>query len=283
MKLTHGSPKNISKEGGFEILDYEFDSYNDNNPVPSGADTYGPGIYTYVVDNGLKDAVSGATGYAGNGGYIHFLSVDVEEDQLLNNRDSDEIDEDQWLAIMNTYIDEKRKRLGHFPDELRTVLSDHAEEFLRGELDADSFNEQIDESTIKNFDLDIGDHDDHDDLDEWMDAVMSDYEMLDPCSNIDDMGGIHNIYRHAIQSSDSLWEVIHDISNKIAYYSGGGKGFNDNGSFKKAFFDVMGNEEEYKGAVVCEGRYFVAFDVDALSIDKIVQYKRPESDHEISI
>jgi hypothetical protein len=276
MKLVHGSPKNISNEGGFKLLDYKFDDNKDDNLSPNGSDTYGPAIYTYIVKNNIKECVKNAKAYSGNGGYIHFLSIDVDESMLLNNRDKMEISEENWIEIMSKYMDDKRIKNGHLPHELSDILCGNIEEFLRGDFDSHSFMKDIEESKINDFDLDINDYDEYSDLDSWIDAIVSDYRLSDPCSNVEDNGGIERIYEYAIKYSNNLWEVIHDISNKIAYQSSGGLGFTDNLSFQKAFFDVMGDEDEYKGAIVQNGAYFVAFDTKELSIDKIVQYKRNE-------
>ena len=284
MKLTHGSPQNIQEKGGFDLIDYKFDESkkDDDNGIPNGADVFGPGIYTFVADGALrKEAADGAVTYANNGGYVHFCSMDIEEGELMNNRDPEEISEEQWIEIIENYMKIKRNAVGHDQDVLRDILYQYEDSIDAGSFDLEAFNESV--SKVIDFDLDMEDYEDYEEGHEWLDAIMNDYEMLDPCSHVFDEGGPRAIYNYAMSSSDNLWEVLHSISVSVAYKSDGTKGFTDNKSFQRAFFETMDDLGSYKGAVVFEGKFFVAFDHRALEIDKVVQFKRKENSSEMTL
>lgn len=281
MKVVHGSPINISEtEDGFKMLDYKFNRLDENCKAPEGNDMFGPGIYTFVAEGSLKkEAVDGAIGYAGKSGFVHFCSVDIDEDRLLNNREPDEISEEQWVEIINEYIANKQRISGHDENKLREILYEFEDDINSQTFDIDRFNERV--SEIENFDLDMDDYEDYDNSDEWMEAILCDYEMCDPASHVYDEGGPLAIAQYAMRKSETLWDVITHVASSAAYKSDGTKGFTDNNLFWESFNAVMKKEGDYVGALVFDNKFFVCFDTRELSLDKVVQVK--ENSREYSL
>lgn len=294
MRLVHGSPKNIYQEGGFKLLNYKFDGSDPDNTSPHSNDMYGPGIYTFVAEGSdRKSAVDNAHGYAGNGGFIHFCSVnaypngfdddeDLSYDELpLNLRESDEISPENWREIIIKYIELKHLEAGYDEDNLESILMKHCDSISEGTFDEELFVQDME--SVSNFRVDLEDYEHCEDGYEWKDEIMSSYEMEDPASQVDNNGGISFIIENAISGSQNLWEVISKITSQVSYYSDGTAGYSDTGLFTDAFFDIMDRKGSYEGAFVFNDAYYVCFDTRALSLEKVIQVKtcEPEIEHSI--
>ena len=120
---------------------------------------------------------------------------------------------------------------------------------------------------------------DYADAYEWQDAILDEYSLNDPCIHIyDNQGGPDMIIQGALRASDNLWQVLSNIIEDAAYVGTGTKGFNDYGYFKDAFFEVMDGKGEFVGALVENDKFFVCFDTNKLSLDKVVQVKPQENE-----
>lgn len=60
-----------------------------------------------------KESFESSSRYMGENGFVNLLSVDIEEEDLMNNREPDEIEVEILIDAMETYIHEKRDKEGY--------------------------------------------------------------------------------------------------------------------------------------------------------------------------
>lgn len=258
------------------ILDHskkEQDGYIDN-----GNDAYGPGIYTWVAEGGYaKNSVQNALRYSGDDGYVHFLTINVEEDELLNNLPSSMIDNETWEDIIDSFMEKRRKDKDWDAEKLQEILRTYVDDIESGnEIDITNFLEST--KPLIDLDLDYYNPNDAEDAYQWIDEVLEAYEMEDPCSHIIEEGGSHALANTIPDQYEDLWSVICKMWELTAV--------NGNGliyeSYNASFIDACIDHVDFNlaGAIVSSSdspdgsAIFVAFNPNELVINRVIKASR---------
>lgn len=274
MKLTHGSVQNVALNGGFQAFDHTLDHNNKEQEgfIDNGLDAYGPGVYTWLAEGEhAKDSVSNAQRYTGENGFVHFLSVEVDEEDFLNNMPSDEIEEETWAKIINNFIDRRHQQTGWNKEALEETLNDFYSAIESGEeIDLDLFKEQTQQ--FLKIDLDYHNPNEAECPQEWIDQILDEYDMEDPCIYVYEEGGPEKLASLIPTQHDDLWSVIKSMWNLVAV-NGDGCRYE---SYNKTFIDACLEEVDWPlvGAAV-EDQIFVVFDPSEIRINKVLQ-EEPE-------
>ena len=268
MQFIHGTTQGNIKENGFKLFDYCIDA-NGVSSLPfikSGADQEGPAIYAFHND---ENSIKNASIYAsGNESYAYIISINIEESQLMNNRDADEIGIDDLIDVVNCFIDKRRSQVNYSKDVIDDVINGFYDNF--DDINVDDVNNEL-ESNGSDFRIeeDISPHQ-FDNYDDWFDEVDEAYQVNEPCSYIADEGGAYNIVSYAINKSDNLWGTIKSIWNSVAVNNTGVGMYSYNKTFQESMMDVLSNRYDLTCALVNNGSFAVIFDTNAIDIDKVI-------------
>lgn len=285
-KLAHGTPTDHAVNEGFDLQDYKISQpgQGDGDKIPSGLDAYGPGSYLWVADDsngGLKGTIDMAHGYAGDSGKIVLATLDVDEDDLMNNREASEVEVEDWVRAIENYMEGQREQAGYRPDSLRELLIEFEEDFTKA-----SNKEYLKsfEKVFPGLDFDEVDVDDYDDPYDWVEGVMEQYETYaDPVSHIHEEGGPQKIAEWSINRSDDLWGTVTSVFNTIAVTNIGVGYESNNKSFKESILEELNEDYGLTAAKVEQGAIMVVFDTDELNIYKVLDVnKEPEQSSDLS-
>jgi len=278
--LIHGSASNLKEvNGGFKHFNYNIDNMDnkpDNKHINNGNDAKGPGMYNFDGGRYQESLINAAT-YTGDGdGYIHISTLDIEESELLNNRDINYIDKEDWIECIELFMDKMR-----FNNNF--VISEYDEncEKIRGLMEnGQDVSFQKIEGVLEQYSLSI-DSEYHctslfgGDYQDWKDAVDEVFYMEEPCSHVADEGGVESIVDYAISSSDNQWELLVSIWANIATISGGIYTETYNETFYESVMESLGEKYNVTAALVGEpgvDSFFVVFDPSSelFNIEKVI-------------
>ncbi|WP_025562850.1 hypothetical protein [Psychromonas sp. SP041] len=265
MQFVHGSKQKLTK---FQLFDHtKNNNVLSNEFVDNGIDARGPGVYCFSMDdpNTRSAAIEAAQRYSGPDGYLYFFSVDAEEEDLLNNIDVEEMSERNWEIAVENVVDSIRGQdwetnFDQLTQSIKTRLED---------------GEEIEASEVVNlfsaYDIRADDCDPTDlDPDDW-EQEMQDIKLVeDPASRIFENGGPSGIIEYARNKSDHGWQFLMAVweGSSVSYTNGGIETLNN------TFFHAVSRifkEETPVGAYIEEDDFYVMFDVDAISIDKVIE------------
>lgn len=289
MKFVHGSPHNIleSAEGKFKLFDHVYCPNNGpSGLVSSGMDSYGPGIYAFPGERTVyTESIKAASTHSGKGnGFVYVLNVDVDKKSLLNKRDAWEIDSEIWIEIVDEFITLRRNDASYHEDKLNSAKDEIINLHESTGVTPDKVKEIFSSNGFSMFDFDYLDISEYEHSSEWEDQVSEQFSLYDPCSNIFNEGGKESVVEYAMNKSDTLWDVLSNLWNSIAV-SGSGTGYKSyNETFQRAATTVFHRNEicDFKVAEVNneyqDHRFYVIFDLDSISIDKVISLNLEKTD-----
>lgn len=287
MRLTHGSEHSTAAEQGFDLLDYKQKFWGEaTGDVNNGKDAEGPGIYVFIDNEetgGLKGAIENASIYSGDKGVIYVLSVDVDEEDLLNNRSASEIDAEDWAKVIENFMSKQRAKAGYDVDEIYSAVQPVVDSIDSGESIAPKVLKDL-EDRYEGLRFDNVPPNEYDDGYQWQDEVVDEYIINnDPVSHINDNGGSKGIAEYAVNSSDNQWETLKTVWNSIAISNTGAGIETFNKTFKDSTLEVLGDDYDLTAAKVVNDAFMVVFDTDEIQIKKVInENKDLECESELS-
>lgn len=293
MTFYHGSQSKIN-DGEFCLFDYKRDV--EGNPiggvVASGADAHGPGIYAFQVEadeNGSiassrKNAIEGARFYAGENGYVHELTVDIEPHQLMDARSIDELAPEELTVLVEEFIEMRRDEVGYSAEKIEELLYEHQDEIDIEILDHDEFLANAKKADPR-VDWDSADFDPRQFAtnSEWEDSVRENYESLyDPAMKIYEEGGPEAVAEYAYQKSDTVWDAIKYTWEQIAFEATGKGDETWNATFLQAAQQTICRDHDLVATRANYGGFAVIFDPSEIKVKKIYEIEplAPEYDDE---
>jgi hypothetical protein len=283
MIFAHGSKNNIveTSKSGLQLFDYVLK--NDGTcsipEIEEGNDGEGPGIYAFFdKETDYSKIIDGACHYVGNNDQeqlVYKFQIDVEDDELINNRSQYDIPAEQWVETVEYFIEKMRANKRASFEEFEKISNELVERFGNGENPTLEFvNNRMSEGGVE-IEFVESDPDNFDDAYEFGESLSEEYALLEPCSYIIDNGGAEEIVNHAIESSNNQWEVIKSIWNTIAVHQSNEGLETYNETFQDAVLTVL---EEYNLAValVDNDNFAVIFDSTLINIDSVLDMKNEE-------
>lgn len=281
MKLTHGSQHSIAAEEGFDLLDYKLKEIGKGEgAINNGHDAYGPGIYTWTVNEdesgSLRNAIDMAMAYSGDKGVVYVLNLNIEEEDLLNNRPPDEIPVEDWARAINNFMDRVREQQNYVPEKVSNSLDyywpdDSSDKPSKSDL-------KFMENNYPGLSFEYADPDEFDEPYEWKEAVLENYRVeSDPMDHILNEGGAEGVADWSMNRSDNLWETLTSIWNTVAVNNTGTGTESFNKTFKEAILEELNDDYGITAAKVEEGAITVVFDTSEINIQKVLPVqKTPE-------
>lgn len=278
MKIVHGSKNDIlkSNEGKFTLFDYSKNNTTNelsNEHLGNGIDAEGPGIYSFNVDHlGYAESLKRASCYVGKSDesqFLYVLNIPIEKDDLMNNRDADEISEDEWYSVIDEFTSQIRKQKNMSVEVLDKKIEDVIEQMEEGVTPSVEELENI-FVDYDGFDFDYLKPEDFDGAYDWGNAVRTQYdEIVDPCAYITDEG-VENIYTYAINGADNLWDVVKSIWNSCAVDTRSYDISTYNKTFQEVMLNILGDDYDLTAAAANEDQFVVIFDTNKIKIDKVI-------------
>ena len=222
MIFVHGSKQDIDVDEGFQLFNYV--KYNDrtksNKFIDNGEDAEGCGLYAWIgkSEKSFKEA---ARFTSADSGFAYVIEVDIEEEDLMNNRDPYEISTEMLAEAIDLFVEKKRDILGYNKDLIDSVISRFEDDFDIAILD--DVNEVLEDNGIKMVLDEYTDPGEFSSFDEWKDEIDETFINYEPCSHIMDEGGSLAIAEYIQRKSDNLWDVLKHLGNNIVLdeHSGG--------------------------------------------------------------
>lgn len=280
MKLIHGSSQVIDNNNKFKLFDYKMNNEKKaEGAINNGNDEYGPGIYTLPGDNNsFATSLKVASSYA-DGGYIYKINIDMDGIDTIDKLSADEIEVDEWVKIINRFIELRYEQEGFKPNEMESKLHefDIESKLADGNLSTTDIESVLSDFDY-DFDIEIDDYD-QDDGYQLINDIIEEYKMNnDPCGRLYDDGGSEAIASHCVNSSDNLWQTITKVWDSIAVDSTGLGYETYNETFQKSVFDVIGHD---KGLILAHGNehgVVVVFDTSKIEIEKVIDLSIERND-----
>lgn len=263
MRFTHGSSQNI-ENGNFELFDYIIDSNNKSNrkEIDNGNDAQGVGLYAYIGDN--EESKKDASKFTKeDSGYLYILEVDVEKDELLNNRQPDEIEPEVLADAIEVFMKKIRSENGYDNEKFKDILFELEDDF--NATTAIEINEKFERSGLAIRLNEYTDPIDFDGFDEWYDAVTDQYDLDDPCAYIMSEGGSLSVANYAINKAENLWDTIKYIGDMVSVELSGKGTVKLNKTFQDIFSREL-KEFDIKVAFVNDESFAVIFDLDSINL-----------------
>lgn len=277
MIFIHGSPSEIN--GGFKLFDYIYDTNTQKSNIPeinSGLDAEGIGIYAFIGDS--QESIDSTAPYVNGDGYIYHLTIESDYiEKPLNERGVDEISIEEWESVIRSFIKDVRFMEGYDEDTFLDVLNNLEEEWDdENKLTLDDLNKLFKTAGLKIELTEYQDQNEFDNFDDWRMAMEELYYSEEPFWQINESGGIENVLDYAINKSDNLWDVIKNIGEQFAVMNNGGIVKSYNRTFHR---NVMNQLEHYNlnYAVSNNGKFAIIFDVDSISIQKVLKVKKEQN------
>lgn len=276
MKFVHGTSVDLDGKK-FELFDYVYDNDKQTSSldnIGSGLDAEGAGIYTFVGDS--EDNINNAKTYVKtkDSAYVYILNVDIEEEDLLNNRDIEEIGFEDWLVVVEDFMDRVRKSKGFDKNKFDEIVVGLEESWDQDQrFSAEQLNTIFKTAGLKiEFD-EYQDQSEFNNFYDWQDSVEELYTMSEPFSIVQEAGGAESVLEYALNKSDTLWEGLKNVWEQFAVNVNGTKVDTYNKTFHSVVMDHL-SDYQLTCAVVNDGRFAVIFDVDAIEIEKKIDLNK---------
>jgi hypothetical protein len=282
MKFAHGSSQNILDENNetnsFELFDYVLDKKGkiSINEINNGVDGEGAGIYAMIGDS--NEAINNAKNYSGDeehDGYVYILNLNIEEHDLMNNREADEIPVDDWVDALECYVS-NIQRIKYTPkDRYEQTLNVFLHKIENGEdVTIEDINLKLKKDLIEITLDEYCEPNEFDEPYEWLEVAMENYSNFDPCSYIEAEGGSRSIVENAIENSDNLQETLYNIWKTVAirYSQDGIETYNK--TFQESIIDTLHREHDLTAGHVNDGNFAVIFDVSEITVDRVIDIKK---------
>lgn len=272
MYFSHGSSKNIknTEYNELDVFDYIIDNKGkiSRPEIDNGNDGEGIGINAFIGDS--NEAIDSAVLYTSeNSSYVYILEVDIDEDELMNNRSPDDVPVDDLVLGIEAVLKEIRHINNCSKEKFDDLINSFEDNFEN--ITLDRVNENLQK---ENLDLELdeySDPSDYDDFHEWKEKTEESYNLQEYCSRIIDEGGSYEIARNAIDSSNNLWETIRNIGDNISiYYSNKGTE-KYNKTYQRMMCRTL-SDHRLIASYVDNDNFAVIFDVDEIKIKKVIDF-----------
>ncbi len=291
--FTHGSPNKIDEFQLFNgrisrdkksVVAFDNDVVFSNN----SNDVYGSGIYAYYGAN--TEQASLHASHEENPGYVYVLKV--EHNGFIDDLESDYIDTESWLEIINNVISRVYEINGYDEERISSAIYNFASEWEESG-EAPSEGEAFDElnEVLPDF-LDDVSPDEYDDPDYWKYTAEEHVNnFIDPCNLVYDEFATCKSREHfvleAMRRSNNMWQMIRNMSETIAVI-----GTDGNVDFySKVFHEEVCKYEQNPGDLSVarahpDENFGVIFNTDAIEIRNVIdlsKVKEKDSSRESSL
>lgn len=291
--FTHGSPNKIDEFQLFNgrirrdkkmvvALDEDVVFSNNSN------DIYGSGIYAYYGVN--TEQASLHASHEENPGYVYVLKV--EHNGFIDDLESDYIDTESWLEIINNVISRVYEINGYDEERISSAIYNFASEWEESG-EAPSEGEAFDElnAVLPDF-LDDVSPDEYDDPDYWKYTAEEHVNnFIDPCNLVYEEFATCKSREHFVletmRRSNNMWQMIRNMSETIAVI-----GTDGNVDFySKVFHEEVCKYEQSPGDLSVarahpDENFGVIFNTDAIEIRNVIdlsKVKEKDSSRESSL
>ncbi|TVN08326.1 hypothetical protein FPV63_04590 [Vibrio cholerae] len=291
--FTHGSPNKIDEFKLFNgrirrdkkmvvALDEDVVFSNNSN------DIYGSGIYAYYGVN--TEQASLHASHEENPGYVYVLKV--EHNGFIDDLESDYIDTESWLEIINNVISRVYEINGYDEERISSAIYNFASEWEENGA-APSEGEAFDElNTVLPDFLDDVSPDEYDDPDYWKYTAEEHVNnFIDPCNLVYEEFATCKSREHFVletmRRSNNMWQMIRNMSETIAVI-----GTDGNVDFySKVFHEEVCKYEQNPGDLSVarahpDENFGVIFNTDAIEIRNVIdlsKVKEKDSSRESSL
>jgi hypothetical protein len=277
MEFVHGSKQNIldNEDNSFKLFDYIIDHNNKPNLdfIDNGLDAQGFGLYAFIGNN--EKSIENASCYTDkDSGFLYIFNVDVEESNLMNNRDADEISIDELVEAIDNFIFNIREDKGFNKETFDNVIEHFESNFDYIDFDHNDINLELAKRCLL-IELDeYSSKSEYGNSYEWKEQIEEQYSMSDPCSNIEEEGGSYAVAEYCINKSDNLWETIKNLGFAIAVLNSPLGTASYNKTFQKSILESLGDKYDLTAAHVNDGNFAVIFDTDKIVLEDVVDLKK---------
>jgi hypothetical protein len=267
MDLSHGTSK-IIENNEFELFDYIVDKNNNinNDKINNGVDGEGAGIYAMIGNS--NESINDAKLYSGqeNEGYIYLLSIDIEESDLMHNREPNEIPEEDWIEGIEEFISELHRLHNYSFEKFERIIT-QSEDLTIAQINSSLKKENLN-VTLPSY-LNPSEMN----FDSFTEEALEFYSIEDPCSYILEEG-INNIVENSIDKSDHLQETLYNIWQSCAITQSQNGIETYNKTFQESILKTLGRNHDLTASYVDNDNFAVIFDTSKIKVENIIDFKK---------